>query len=346
MEDGLMRIFASERIAGMMRKLGMEHGEAIEHPWVTRSIENAQRKVEGRNFDVRKQLLEYDDVANDQRKVIYEQRNALMETVNISDYIVDTREEVRIELLDLDEVSTVTIEYIRPYEISIEVSEFTLRQYGLTMSEVSQAIKNSSIDMPGGTIKSEGGDILLRTKGQVYTGQEFGALVLRTFPDGTRLTLDDVANINDGFVESDRYGRFNGEPTATLQVVAGGQQNEIETAKAVKAYIAEKEKALPPGISLDIWIDLPKYLEGSLNRMQNNMITGAILVFVVLSLFLRMKVAFWVIVGLPITFLGTLWLMPTCIFFQIVCDNEAGAKTHVLHCRCMWHSARGSNRGA
>lgn len=219
--------------------------------------------------------------------------------------------ELRDELLQLPSVNNVVYFGDRPYEISVEVSEHNLRQYGLTMSEISQAIKNSSIDMPGGTIKAEGGDILLRTKGQVYTGQEFGALVLRTYPDGTRLTLEDVANINDGFVESDGYGRFNGEPTATLQVVAGGQQNEIETAKEVKAYIANKEKTLPPGISLDIWIDLPKYLEGSLNRMQNNMISGAILVFVVLSLFLRMKVAFWVIVGLPITFLGTLWLMPS-----------------------------------
>lgn len=94
MEDGLMRIFASERIAGMMRKLGMEHGEAIEHPWVTRSIENAQRKVEGRNFDVRKQLLEYDDVANDQRKVIYEQRNELLDEGDIGDTVAAIRGDV------------------------------------------------------------------------------------------------------------------------------------------------------------------------------------------------------------------------------------------------------------
>ncbi|TKB47684.1 preprotein translocase subunit SecA [Thalassotalea mangrovi] len=94
MEDGLMRIFASERIANMMRKLGMEHGEAIEHPWVTRSIENAQRKVEGRNFDIRKQLLEYDDVANDQRKVIYEQRNELLDDGEIGDTIKAIREDV------------------------------------------------------------------------------------------------------------------------------------------------------------------------------------------------------------------------------------------------------------
>ena len=87
MEDNLMRIFASERIAGLMQKLGMEEGEAIEHPWVTKAIENAQRKVEGHNFDIRKQLLEFDDVANDQRKVIYEQRNELMDAVDISETI-------------------------------------------------------------------------------------------------------------------------------------------------------------------------------------------------------------------------------------------------------------------
>lgn len=94
MEDGLMRIFASERISNMMRKLGMERGEAIEHPWVTKSIENAQRKVEGRNFDIRKQLLEFDDVSNDQRKVIYEQRNELMDEADIAEVIKAIRGDV------------------------------------------------------------------------------------------------------------------------------------------------------------------------------------------------------------------------------------------------------------
>ncbi|MBT3471723.1 MAG: preprotein translocase subunit SecA, partial [Gammaproteobacteria bacterium] len=94
LEDSLMRIFASERLAGMMQKLGMEEGEAIEHPWVNKAIENAQRKVEGHNFDTRKQLLEYDDVANDQRQVIYEQRNELMDVEDISETINAVREDV------------------------------------------------------------------------------------------------------------------------------------------------------------------------------------------------------------------------------------------------------------
>ena len=94
LEDNLMRIFASERMSGLMQKLGMEEGEAIEHPWVSRAIENAQRKVEGHNFDIRKQLLEFDNVANDQRKVIYEQRNELMATEDVSEAVISMRETV------------------------------------------------------------------------------------------------------------------------------------------------------------------------------------------------------------------------------------------------------------
>ncbi|GGW94145.1 preprotein translocase subunit SecA [Alteromonas halophila] len=108
LDDALMRIFASEKMGNMMKRLGMERGEAIEHPWVTRAIENAQRKVEGRNFDIRKQLLEYDDVANDQRKVIYEQRNELLDEGNISETIQAIREDV---------VSGVVDEYIPPQSL-------------------------------------------------------------------------------------------------------------------------------------------------------------------------------------------------------------------------------------
>ncbi len=219
-------------------------------------------------------------------------------------------QEVRDDLLKMPQVNQVINYADRPYEISVEVSERTLRQYGLTMSEVSQAIRNSSVDLPGGTIKSEGGDILLRTKGQVYTGSEFGQLVLRTFGDGTRLTLNDVATIKDGFAESDGWGRFDGKPTATIQVTAGGQDNELDTARVVKEYIAQRRETLPPGVEMDTWIDISHYLEGRLDMMLDNMLAGAILVFIVLSMFLRMKVAFWVMVGLPITFLGCLWLMP------------------------------------
>ena len=219
-------------------------------------------------------------------------------------------QEVREDLMRFPEVTQVQYLGDRDYEISIEVSEHVLRQYGLTMSEISQAIRDTSVDLPGGAIKTTGGDILLRTEGQVYTGMDYGDLVLRTFPDGTRLTLADIADIEDGFVETEGFGHFDGAPTATLRVLATGQQNELHTADVVRAYVDEKAASLPEGVSIDIWIDRSHYLRGRLEMMTKNMLQGALLVFIVLSLFLRMKVAGWVVVGIPVAFLGTLALMP------------------------------------
>jgi multidrug efflux pump subunit AcrB len=219
-------------------------------------------------------------------------------------------QEVREDLMRFPEVTQVQYLGDRDYEISIEVSEHVLRQYGLTMSEISQAIRDTSVDLPGGAIKTTGGNILLRTEGQVYTGMDYGDLVLRTFPDGTRLTLADIADIEDGFVETEGFGHFDGAPTATLRVLATGQQNELHTADVVRAYVDEKSASLPEGVSIDIWIDRSHYLRGRLEMMTKNMLQGALLVFIALSLFLRMKVAGWVVVGIPVAFLGTLALMP------------------------------------
>ena len=218
--------------------------------------------------------------------------------------------EIRDELMRIPSVNQVQILGDRDYEISVEVSEHVLRQYGLTMSEISQAIRNSSIDTPGGVIRSEGGDILLRTEGQVYTGQEYADLVLRTYPDGTRLTLGDVANIKDGFVETNGYARYMGQPSASMRVMAIGQQNELKTAAEVKEYVKQKQESLPAGVNIEVWVDRSFYLQDRLDMMIKNMLQGALLVCLILSLFLRMKVAGWVIVGIPIAFFGAMWLMP------------------------------------
>ena len=219
-------------------------------------------------------------------------------------------EEMKDELLNFPEIKSINLLGDRNYEISIEVSENTLREYDLTMSEISTAIKASSIDLPGGRIRTDGGDILLRTKGQVYTGEEFGALVLRTYPDGSRLLLSDIANIDDGFVESKSWGRFNGQSTLDMEILAAQAENEIETADRVKEYISVKASTLPEGINLEVWGDRSIYLQDRLDMMSKNMLQGAFLVFIVLSLFLRLKVAIWAVIGIPIAFFGALWLMP------------------------------------
>jgi len=219
-------------------------------------------------------------------------------------------QQVRDELTALPEVNQANILGDRRFEISIEVTEDSLRKFSLTMSEVANAIRKSSVDMPGGVIKTDGGDILLRTKGQAYTGWDYSEIVLRNNADGTRLTLADVATIKDDFEETSGFARFNGKKTATIRIMALGGQNEITTSEAVNAYIAKKQKALPDGLQLEAWGDRSFYLKGRLDMMFNNMIQGAILVFLILTLFLRLKVALWVIVGIPVCFLGAIWLMP------------------------------------
>ena len=197
--------------------------------------------------------------------------------------------QIKDELTALPEINQAQIIGSRNYEIAVEISEQVLREYGLTFNEIASAIRKSSLDMPGGSIKTEKGDILLRTKGQAYTGQEFEQLVLRTYPDGTRLTLGDIANVKDDFEESYGFGRFNGETTATIRVLAIGGQNELTSAAAVKEYIAKKNPTMADGMKLEPWLERSFYLKGRLDMMLSNMMQGALLVFIILTLFLRLK---------------------------------------------------------
>ena len=217
---------------------------------------------------------------------------------------------IRDEIMALPSVNSADIVGSRNYEISIEVSEEKLQQYQLTFDEITQAVRRSSVDMPGGTIKTTGGDILVRTQGQAYTGVEYGNLVLRTETNGTRLILSDVANIIDGFVEQQGFAIFDGEPTSSIMVQSTGDQNDLEIADEVRKYVAQKNENLPQGAKLNVWGDVSYYLSARLDMMISNMLIGALLVFLVLALFLRIKIAFWVMLGIPISFFGAFLMMP------------------------------------
>ena len=219
-------------------------------------------------------------------------------------------EQVRDEIAALPGITQVELSNARPYEISIEVSEDALRRYALTMDEVARAVRRSSLDLPGGSIRTDGGEILLRTKGQAYRGPDFENLVLRTRPDGTTLTLGDVATVMDGFAETDQFARFDGKPTVIVQVFRVGDQNALEITEKVKTYIAGARTRMPEGISLTVWADFSRVLEGRLDLMLRNGRLGFILVFVMLAIFLRLRLAFWVALGIPISFFGAIWVMP------------------------------------
>ena len=219
-------------------------------------------------------------------------------------------EEVRDELLMTEGITQVEISGIRDYEIAIEVSEDALRRYGLTFDEVVQAVRRSSLDLPGGRIKTGGGEILLRTMGQAYVGDEFENLVLLTAPDGTHIRLGDVAAVVDGFEDTDLYTIYNDKPAVMLTVFEVGAQSPLTISDLVKRYVAEKQDRMPPGMHIDYWRDSSYYLWGRLNMLIENGVIGLLLVFVVLTLFLRPSLAVWVTLGIPISFLGTFLVMP------------------------------------
>lgn len=219
-------------------------------------------------------------------------------------------EEVRDELLRRPNITQVEISGVRDYEISINVREEVLREYGLTFSQVVDAVRASSIDLPGGRIKSEGGEILLRTTGQAYVGDEFRDLVLITRPDGTHLTLGEIADVDDGFVDDYLATEFNGQPAIVLQVFAVGDQSVLKIAEDVKQFAKDMQPKLPEGVSITTFRDWSYYLKGRLMMLIENGIIGLMLVMAVLTLFLRPSLAFWVALGIPISFLGALLVMP------------------------------------
>ncbi|MBA4150800.1 MAG: efflux RND transporter permease subunit [Verrucomicrobia bacterium] len=219
-------------------------------------------------------------------------------------------EKVRDEISNIPGITQAQLVVARPYEISIEVSEAAMRRYGLTFDEIAQAVRRTSLDLPGGSIKTEGGEYLLRVKGQAYRAPEFETIPLRTRSDGTRLLLGDVATVVDGFAETEQSARFNKEPAVAVQVFRVGNQSALQISKDIKKYVLEAQVRMPEGMKLTAYQDYSEYLRSRLNLLVRNAGIGLILVFCVLTLFLRFRLAIWVSIGIPVCFLGTLWMMP------------------------------------
>lgn len=217
-------------------------------------------------------------------------------------------QQVRDDITQLPGVTQATVSNTRPYEISIEVSEQSLRRNGLTFDEVAAAVRSGSLDLPGGSIKTSAGEILLRTKGQAYWGREFEDLVVTTRADGTRLYLKDVATIVDGFADTDQSLRFNDKPAALIRVARMGEQDLQYIARTVKQYVKDVGPSLPEGVELTVWNDGSTILEDRLETLLNSGRQGFLMVLILLALFLRPRLAFWVSLGVPVAFLGAIFL--------------------------------------
>ncbi|MYN67550.1 MAG: efflux RND transporter permease subunit [Acidobacteria bacterium] len=220
-------------------------------------------------------------------------------------------EGVRDELTAMPEITQVDVVSAPPYEISIEVSEVALRRHGMTFDQVADAVRRSSLDLPGGSVRTDGGEILLRTIGQAYRGHEYENLVLWTRADGSRLRLGDVATVVDGFAETDQQARFDQQPTVLVSVFRTGEQSALDISAALESYVERTRPRLPEGVSMTVWLNEAEVLNDRLSLMLRTGASGFVLVFIVLTLFLELRLAFWVSLGIPISFLGAIAMMPS-----------------------------------
>ncbi len=219
-------------------------------------------------------------------------------------------EQIRDEVANLPEITVATLKATRPYEIAIEVSEQTLRQYGLTFDQVTRAIRTSSVDLSAGSVKTETGRILLRTNQQAYDYDDFADITVLTRANGTRISLGDIAQVIDGFDETPIVANFNGDRAIAIDIFRTGTQSVIEVGNTVKEFVAWKQERLPEGITLTYWSDSAERVKARISTLASSAIQGFILVLIVLSLFLRPTLAFWVALGIPIAFSGAFFLLP------------------------------------
>ncbi len=310
----------------------IEEGIVLKIEEKVKSVQGIKRIISSAREGLGKVLLELKEDVEDVQKVVDEVKTLvdtidtfpedaetpLIQEITIKDEAINiavygdvserdlrrTAERIRDDLLTLKEISQVNLTGVRDYEISVEISENNLRRYGLTFDQVTAALKSGSLDLPGGGIKTAGGDVLIRAKGQRYTGREFEEIPLITLADGTMVRLGDVAHVLDAFKDTDQKGRFNGKPAALVQVRKTRDEDMILISRAVHTYIQENEHTLPPGIRMAAWADLSLLVQDRIDLLLRNGTQGIILVFISLALFLRIGLAFWVALGIPISFMG------------------------------------------
>ena len=223
--------------------------------------------------------------------------------------LLSIAEGIREEVSDLPSITQTRLGK-KPREISIEVSEETLQKYGLSFDFISNRIRASSMDVPGGAIETYDGEILIRSKGQAYTGEDFGSIPVLSMPDGSTLLLRDISEIKDGFQDVEYDIKFNSEPAFLIRVYRTGDQNALDIAENIHNYLKRKRPTMPPGISLSSMKDESVILRGRIDLLVENAALGLSLVLIVLALFLKPKLAGWVSLGIPISFMGGFWLLP------------------------------------
>jgi multidrug efflux pump subunit AcrB len=219
-------------------------------------------------------------------------------------------ERVRDELLQEPAITQVEVSGLPPLEISIEIPQDTLREYGLTLEAVAQRIRASSIELPGGGLKTQSGELLVRMMERRDYGREFAQLPLLTTAGGSQLLLGDIAAIYDNFEDTDQRALFNGKPAVMIDVFRVGDQSPLEVEEATLEKMQEIRSALPPGVYLEERRNMADVFRQRADLLIKNGMIGLCLVLLTLGIFLELRLAFWVMMGIPASFLGSLLFLP------------------------------------
>lgn len=225
------------------------------------------------------------------------------------DRLKEWAERVKQDLLQKDDITVVTIFGARDYEISVEVSEERLREYDLSLADVVNAVRANNLDVPGGLVRTESEVVRLRTLGRKYTGKEIAELPVITRPDGTVVSLGQVAEIVDGFTEEAIRPGVDGNPAVFLYVNKTSEQDSLKISKATMEFLESRQDVLPEGMQLDLIYDATTELNARIQLLVKNGIIGLILVFILLWLFLDLRLSFWAGMGMPISIAGALVIL-------------------------------------
>ncbi len=267
--------------------------------------------------DVKVEVDAIDTFPEDAEKPIITQQKVMERVISVSlsgDFDQRTlkkiAESAREDLLALKGLTKVEVEGAPDYELSIEVEEEQLRRYRLSFDHVAAAVRAFSLNLPAGSVKTDAGEIVFRSNQQAYDKEDFQRIPVVTRPDGTRITVGDVATVVEGLAETDQDTRIDGRPALVLQAYRVGQQTTPEVAAAVLGYLDVLRSQYPDTLHVEEWENRGSDLEDRMDLLKRNGLIGLILVFVVLALFLRAGLAFWVAIGLSTAICGALWVLP------------------------------------
>ncbi len=283
-------------------------------------IVNALRGIDMQSFvqDIQKEIDRITTFPLDAERpqvTIVSQIRPMMELVLYGEaqegVLHELAEQVRDRLLQDPGITQVNLHGVKPMEISVEVSQENLRRYQLTLNDIAQRTANASIDLPSGSIKTDSGEILIRMKERKDYGQQFAELPIITTAAGTQLRLGDIAEIKDGYDESDYYAVYNGKLAVMLQIYNVGEQSPIDVSESVRRVIEQAKPELPDGINLQVRRDSSDDYNQRIDLLMRNSAMGLVLVLIALALFLELRLAFWVMTGIPIAFIGSFLILPS-----------------------------------